>query len=161
VSAVLTLWLDADAAPRDVKEVCYRVCDRLKLPTILVANQRLQLPVGYPHLSAVRVDGGPDVADLYIAEHAVAGDVAVTADIPLAALLVPKRVFVIDPRGELYTAESIGERLSVRNFMDSLRSSGVETGGHAAYGAREKQAFANALDRVLTRALSARAAAEK
>jgi uncharacterized protein YaiI (UPF0178 family) len=153
---VLTLWLDADAAPRDVKEVCYRVCDRLKLPTILVANQRLQLPVGYPHLSAVRVDGGPDVADLYIAEHAVAGDVAVTADIPLAALLVPKRVFVIDPRGELYTAESIGERLSVRNFMDSLRSSGVETGGHAAYGAREKQAFANALDRVLTRALSAR-----
>jgi hypothetical protein len=158
---MLTLWLDADAAPRDVKDVCYRACDRLKLPTILVANQRLQLPVGYPQLSAVRVDGGPDVADLYIAEHAAAGDVAVTADIPLAALLVPKGVFVIDPRGELYTAESIGERLSVRNFMDSLRSSGVETGGHAAYGAREKQAFANALDRVLTRALSARAATEK
>jgi uncharacterized protein YaiI (UPF0178 family) len=158
---MLTLWLDADAAPRDVKDVCYRACDRLKLPTILVANQRLQLPVGYPHLSAMRVDGGPDVADLYIAEHAAAGDVAVTADIPLAALLVPKGVFVIDPRGELYTAESIGERLSVRNFMDSLRSSGVETGGHAAYGAREKQAFANALDRVLTRALSARAATEK
>ena len=155
---MLTLWLDADAAPRDVKDVCYRACDRLKLPTILVANQRLQLPVGYPHLSAVRVDGGPDVADLYIAEHAVAGDVAVTADIPLAALLVTKGVFVIDPRGELYTAESIGERLSVRNFMDSLRSTGVETGGHAAYGAREKQAFANALDRVLTRAISARSA---
>jgi uncharacterized protein YaiI (UPF0178 family) len=150
---MLTLWLDADAAPRDVKDVCYRVCDRLKLPTILVANQRLQLPVGYPHLSAVRVDGGPDVADLYIAEHAVAGDVAITADIPLAALLVPKRVFVIDPRGELYTAESIGERLSVRNFMDGLRGSGVETGGHAAFGPREKQAFANALDRVLTRSL--------
>ena len=151
---MLTLWLDADAAPRDVKEVCYRVSERLKLPTVLVANQRLQLPVGYPHLSAVRVDGGPDVADAYIAEHASTGDVAITADIPLAALLVPKGVFVIDPRGELYTPESIGERLSVRNFMDSLRSSGVETGGHAAYGAREKQAFANALDRVMTRALA-------
>jgi len=101
----------------------------------------------------VRVDGGPDVADLYIAEHATSGDVAVTADIPLAALLVPKGVVVIDPRGEEYTANIIGERLSVRNFMDGLRSSGVETGGHAPYGTREKQAFANALDRVLTRAM--------
>jgi Uncharacterized protein conserved in bacteria len=146
------LWLDADAAPRDVKEVCYRVSERLKLETVLVANQRLQLPVGYPFLSAVRVEGGPDVADLYIAEHAVKGDVAVTADIPLAALLVPKGVVVIDPRGEEYTSESIGERLSVRNFMDSLRSTGVQTGGHAAYGAKEKQAFANALDRALMRA---------
>lgn len=82
----------------------------------------------------------------------MAGDVAVTADIPLAALLVPKGVVVLDPRGEEYTAESIGERLSVRNFMDALRTTGVETGGHAPYGAREKQAFANALDRALTRA---------
>ena len=81
---------------------------------------------------------------------------AVTADIPLAALLVPKGVTVIDPRGEVYTEESIGERLSVRNFMEGLRSSGVETGGHAAYGAREKQAFANALDRALTQAMRAR-----
>ncbi|MES2523154.1 MAG: YaiI/YqxD family protein [Gemmatimonadota bacterium] len=148
----MKLWLDADAAPRDVKEVCYRVSERLKLETILVANQRLTLPVGYPHLSAVRVDGGPDVADGYIAEHATAGDVAITADIPLAALLVPKGVIVIDPRGEEYTPESIGERLSVRNFMDALRGTGVETGGHGAYGAREKQAFANALDRALRRA---------
>ena len=152
----MKLWLDADAAPRDVKEVCFRASERLKLETILVANQRLQLPPGYPYLSAVRVDGGPDVADLYIAEHAVAGDVAVTADIPLAALLVPKGVVVIDPRGDEYTSESIGERLSVRNFMDSLRGIGVETGGHAAYGAREKQAFANALDRALARALRQR-----
>lgn len=148
----MKLWLDADAAPRDVKEVCYRVSERLKLETVLVANQRLQLPVGYPFLSSVRVEGGPDVADLYIAENAVKGDVAVTADIPLAALLVPKGVVVIDPRGEEYTSESIGERLSVRNFMDSLRSTGVQTGGHAAYGAKEKQAFANALDRALARA---------
>jgi uncharacterized protein YaiI (UPF0178 family) len=152
----MKLWLDADATPREVKEICFRASERLSLETVLVANQRLQLPAGYAHLTAVRVDGGPDVADLYIAEHAEAGDVAVTADIPLAALLVPKGVVVIDPRGDEYTPESIGERLSVRNFMDSLRSSGVETGGHAAYGSREKQAFANALDRTLSRALRAR-----
>jgi uncharacterized protein YaiI (UPF0178 family) len=148
----MTLWIDADAAPREVKEICYRASERLKLATILVANQRLQLPPGYAHLSAVRVDGGPDVADGYIAEHAALGDVAVTADIPLAALLVPKGVVVLDPRGAEYTKDSIGERLSVRNFMDELRGTGVETGGPAAYGAREKQAFANALDRALTRA---------
>ena len=148
----MKLWIDADAAPRDVKEVCFRVSERLAIETILVANQRVPLPPGYPLLSAVRVDGGPDVADRYIAEHAVAGDVAITADIPLAAILVPNGITVIDPRGEEYTAESIGERLSVRNYMDGLRGAGVETGGHGAYGAREKQAFSNALDRVLTRA---------
>jgi uncharacterized protein len=147
----MKLWIDADAAPRDVKEICFRASERLALATVLVANQRIQLPLGYVHLSAVRVDGGPDVADRYIAEHAESGDVAVTADIPLASLLVPKGVVVIDPRGEEYTEESIGERLSVRNFMDGLRGSGVETGGHAAYGPRDKQAFANALDRALRR----------
>src|SRR5438477_10445075 len=152
----MRLWLDADAAPRDVKEVCLRAAERLRIETILVANQRLQLPLGYTYVSTVRVDGGPDVADRYIAEHAATGDVAVTADIPLAALLVPKGVAVIDPRGEEYTTESIGERLSVRNFMDGLRGAGVETGGHGAYSAREKQAFANALDRALTRALRGR-----
>lgn len=149
----MKLWIDADASPREVKEICFRASDRLGIATILVANQRIQLPAGFAYLSAIRVDGGPDVADLYIAERAEAGDVAVTADIPLAALLVPKGVAVIDPRGEEYTAESIGERLSVRNFMDGLRSTGVETGGSPPYGPREKQAFANALDRVLTRAL--------
>jgi uncharacterized protein YaiI (UPF0178 family) len=150
----MKLWIDADAAPRDVKDICLRASDRLQLETVLVANQRLQLPPGYTHVSAVRVDGGPDVADRYIAERAEAGDVAVTADIPLAALLVPKGVVVIDPRGEEYTTESIGERLSVRDFMDGLRGAGVETGGHGAYGQRERQAFANALDRALTRALT-------
>ena len=148
----MKLWLDADAAPRDVKEVCFRASERLALDTVLVANQRVQLPLGYTYLSTIRVGDGADIADHYIAEHAERGDVAVTADIPLAALLVPKGVVVIDPRGEEYTPEVIGERLSVRNFMDSLRSSGVETGGHAAYGSREKQAFANALDRALTKA---------
>jgi uncharacterized protein YaiI (UPF0178 family) len=148
----MRLWIDADAAPRDVKEVCFRASDRLALETVLVANQRVQLPAGYKHLSAIRVDGGPDVADLYIAEHSEPGDVAVTADIPLAALLVPKGVVVIDPRGDEYNEKNIGERLSVRNFMDGLRSDGVDTGGHSPYGSKEKQAFANALDRILTRA---------
>lgn len=152
----MKLWLDADATPREVKEICFRASERLELDTVLVANHRLPIPPGGRHLSCVRVDGGPDVADLYIAEHAVSGDVAVTADIPLAALLVPKGVVVIDPRGDEYTAESIGERLSVRNFMDGLRSTGVETGGHRPFGSREKQAFANALDRALTRARQGR-----
>jgi uncharacterized protein len=152
----MTLWLDADATPRDVKDICLRAAERLKLATVLVANQRVTIPPGYSCVTAVRVDGGPDVADQYIVDHAAAGDVAVTADIPLAALLVPLGVAVIDPRGEEYTVASIGERLSVRNFMDGLRSAGVETGGHGAWGAREKQAFANALDRVLTRVMRGR-----
>ena len=152
----MKLWIDADAAPVAVKEICYRASDRLKVETVFVANMRLQLPAGYAFLSSVRVDGSADAADRYIAEQAQAGDVAVTQDIPLAALLVPKGVATIDPRGEVFTAESIGERLSVRNFMEGLRSTGVDTGGHGAYGPREKQAFANALDRALTRAMRGR-----
>ena len=152
----MTLWLDADAAPRVVKDICVRAAERLRLATVLVANQRLLLPPGVVHASAVRVDGGPDAADRYIADHAAAGDVAVTADVPLAALLVPKGVAVIDPRGDEYTAETIGERLSVRNYMDGLRGAGVDTRGHGAYGPRETQRFANALDRALTRALRRR-----
>jgi hypothetical protein len=104
-------------------------------------------------VTAVRVEGGPDVADRHIADAAEPGDVAVTADVPLAAALVEKRVLVIDPRGDEYTRENVGERLTVRDFMDSLRGAGVETGGAKPYGAKEKQAFAGALDRVLTRAL--------
>ena len=152
----ITLWIDADAAPQAVKEVCLRASERLSLATVLVANQRVPIPPGYAYVTTVRVEGGADVADRYIAEHAVAGDVAVTADIPLAALLVPKEVVVLDPRGDEYTTEVIGERLSVRNFMEGLRMTGVETGGHSAYGASDKQAFANALDRALTRALRKR-----
>src|SRR5688500_10856890 len=152
----MKLWIDADAAPQVVKEICFRTSDRLRLPTILVATVRITIPAGYRHLTAIRVEGSPDAADRYIAENAEAGDVAVTQDIPLAALLVPKGVAVIDPRGEVFSAESIGERLSVRNFMDGLRGSGVDTGGHAAYGQREKQALPNALDRALTRAMKQR-----
>ena len=152
----MKLWIDADAAPRYVKEIVFRASERLKLPTILVANQRIQLPLGYAYLTAVRVDGGPDVADRYIAVEAEPGDVAVTADVPLAASLVAKGVLVIDPRGVELTTENIGERLTVRDFMEGLRGAGVETGGPKAYGPREKQAFASALDRVLTRALRRR-----
>jgi uncharacterized protein YaiI (UPF0178 family) len=149
----LRLWIDADAAPRDVKEIVYRASERLKLATVLVANQRVQLPPGYAFLSAVRVDGGPDVADRHIAAESAAGDVAVTADIPLASILVAKGVLVLDPRGTEYTSENIGERLTVRDFMEGLRGAGVETGGPAGYSVRDKQAFASALDRTLTRAL--------
>ena len=151
----MKLWIDADAAPREVKEIVVRAAERLRLETVLVANQRLFVAPGSAFVTAVRVEGGPDVADRYIAEHAEAGDVAVTADIPLAAILVPKGVVVIDPRGEEYTTESIGERLSVRDFMDGLRGAGVDTGGARPYGPRDKQAFAGALDRVLTRGVRA------
>lgn len=150
---MLTLWIDADAAPRDVKEIVFRAARRLEMPTALVANQRLQTPPGNPFVTAVRVEGGPDVADRYIAERAEPGDVAVTADIPLASILVEKGVRVIDPRGEEYTPENVGERLTVRDFMESLRGSGVETGGSRPYGPKDRQAFASALDRVLTRAI--------
>ncbi|MEX2572307.1 MAG: YaiI/YqxD family protein [Gemmatimonadota bacterium] len=147
----MKLWIDADAAPRDVKEIVFRAAMRLELPTVLVANQRLQTPLGNPYVSAERVAGGPDVADQHIVDSAVVGDAAVTADIPLAAALVEKGVRVIDPRGEEYTKENVGERLAVRDFMDSLRGSGVETGGASPYGAKDKQAFAGTLDRVLSR----------
>jgi uncharacterized protein len=149
--STLKIWIDADAAPRDVKELVFRAAKRLGIETTLVANQRLQTPVGNPLVSAVRVDGGADVADQYIATHASAGDLVVTQDVPLAALLVPKAVVVLDPRGEEHTLETIGERLSVRDFMEQARIAGIVTGGPPPYDARAKQAFAAALDRVLTR----------
>ncbi len=152
----LKIWVDADAAPRDVKEIVFRAAKRLELSTILVANQRVSTPPGNPHVTAVWVGGGPDVADQHIVDHAKPGDLAITADIPLAALLVEKGVLTLDPRGEEYSRENIGERLSIRDFMDSLRSTGVETGGPKPYGAREKREFAAALDRILTAELRKR-----
>ena len=145
----MKIWVDADAAPRDVKEIVYRAAQRLQIPAVLVANRRLALPMNNPFVSAVWVQGGPDVADRHIADHANSGDIAVSADIPLAAILVEKGVLVIDPRGDVFTAENVRERLSVRDFMDSVRGSGVETGGAASFGPREKQAFAGSLDRAL------------
>jgi hypothetical protein len=147
----MTIWIDADAAPREVKELVFRAAKRLGLPVILVSNLRLRPPEDTSLVTAVRVDGGPDVADQYIVDHAQAGDLVVTQDIPLAALLVPKAIAVLDPRGEEHTAETIGERLSVRDFMEQLRSAGTVTGGPAPWDARAKRAFADALDRVLTR----------
>jgi uncharacterized protein len=146
------IWIDADAAPRDAKEIVYRAAMRLELRVVLVANQRLSAPMNNRYVSTVQVRGGPDVADGYIADHSAVGDIAVTADIPLAARLVERGVIVLDPRGELYSEDNVRERLSIRDFMESLRGSGVETGGARPYGARERQAFAAALDRVLTAA---------
>jgi uncharacterized protein len=147
----LKIWIDADAAPRDVKELVFRAAKRLQVETILVANQRLQAPPGNPMVTAVRVDGGADIADRYIVEHASPGDLVVTQDVPLAALLVPREIAVIDPRGVEHTSETIGERLSVRDFMEQARFAGVVTGGPPPYDAKARQLFAAALDRVLTR----------
>jgi len=129
----------------------FRAARRLQLATVMVANQRLQTPAGNPYVSAVWVDGGPDVADQHIVEHAERGDLVVTQDIPLAALLVPAGIVVLDPRGEEHTMETIGERLSIRDFMEQARTAGVVTGGPPPFDARARQAFAAALDRALTR----------
>jgi len=152
----MTIWIDADAAPREVKEIVFRAARRLGLEAVLVANKDLALPRGNPSVRAVRVRGGLDEADAYIVEHAVEGDVAITADVPLAARLVPNKVAVLDPRGTEYTEDNVGERLSVRDLMDQLRSAGMTTGGPRAFDAKDRQAFAAALDRVLTRVLRGR-----
>jgi uncharacterized protein YaiI (UPF0178 family) len=116
----------------------------------------MQTPAGIAEVSAVIVEGGPDMADRHIAEHAEPGDLVVTQDIPLSAILVPKGVTVLDVRGDEHTTETIGERLSIRDFMANVRDLGGTTGGPPPYDARAKQAFASALDRVLTRALRPR-----
>ena len=148
----LTIWIDADAAPREVKEIVFRAAQRLSLAAVLVANKDLALPRGNPWVRAVRVRGGLDVADAYIAEQAQRGDVAVTADVPLAAKLVSRGVAVLDPRGMEYTEDNVGDRLSMRDLMDHLRTTGLVTGGPQAFDAKARRAFAAALDRVLTRA---------
>jgi uncharacterized protein YaiI (UPF0178 family) len=148
----VTIWIDADAAPREVKEMVFRAALRLGIETVLVANQALMPPPGNRFVQAVRVAGGTDVADRYIAEHATAGDLAVTADIPLAARLVEKAVAVIDPRGDEYSADNVGDRLAARDLLQGLRDTGAGIGGPRAYGPRDRQAFAASLDRVLTRA---------
>ena len=146
------IWVDADAMPGEIKEIILRAARRLQIETVLVANKNVATGDG-PLVSLVRVDAGPDVADAYIVEHSQAGDFCVTADIPLAARLVEKGLTVIDPRGELYSAESIGERLSIRDFMAGLRASGVQTGGPAPCSQRAKQRFAALFDRLLTGAV--------
>ncbi len=150
----MRLWIDADAAPREMKDIIFRAGKRLAIETILVANQSPPIPAAYPNARVIVVDGSADAADRRIVQEAIAGDVVITADIALAAQLVAKQVAVIDPRGSEYTEDDAQSRLSVRNFMDFLRGAGVSTGGPRPYGTRDLQAFAATLDRLLTRAVA-------
>ena len=155
VAASVRMWIDADACPNMIKEIAFRAADRLHIETTLVANQPMRLPPS-PYIRFEQVPAGFDVADRRIVELLSAGDLVVTADIPLAAAVIDKGGTALNPRGELYTKENIRERLSVRNFMDELRSGGVNTGGPPALGPRDKQAFANGLDAVLTKLMRAK-----
>ena len=146
----MNIWVDADACPVVIKEILYRAANRAQVPLTLIANQMLRVPPS-PWIKALQVPGGFDVADQRIAEEAQAGDLVITADIPLAAQVIAKGATVIDPRGDLLSASNIQERLTMRNFMDSLRSSGVETGGPPALSQADRQAFANQLDRLLAK----------
>ncbi|MBK9350217.1 MAG: YaiI/YqxD family protein [Sulfuritalea sp.] len=146
----MQIWVDADACPGVIKEILFRAATRHALAVVLVANQMLRVPPS-PHIRAVQVPGGFDVADAHIVEQATAGDLVVTADIPLAALVIEKQAFAINPRGELYSAENIRQLLDMRNFMDTLRSSGVNTGGPPAFNHADRQNFANQLDRFIAR----------
>jgi uncharacterized protein YaiI (UPF0178 family) len=148
----MKVWIDADACPKMVKELIFKASFRLKVDVCLVANSYLTIPLA-PNLSFVKVDSGADVADAYIVEHSSEDDLVVTADIPLAALIVEKGATAINPRGEIYTEENISERLSVRNFMQDLRDGGVDTGGPPPLGPKDKERFANAFDRIMTQLL--------
>lgn len=150
-SSVMTrIWVDADACPLLIKEILYRVANRTQIEVTLVANQMLRVPPSR-WIRALQVPAGFDVADQRIASEAQPGDIVVTADIPLAALVVSKSAWVIDPRGELIDASTVQARLTMRNFMDRLRESGVNTGGPASFAAKDARAFANQLDRLLAR----------
>ena len=145
-----TIWIDGDAAPKACKELLYKVSDRTKLSVVLVANSYHQAP-RIPSVSTIRVGSGADVADDYIAEHCEEGDLVVTADIPLAARIIEAGGTVIRFRGETLTEANVKQRLAMRDFMDDLRGDGVMTGGPAAYGPKEKQKFANSVDRWVQR----------
>jgi uncharacterized protein YaiI (UPF0178 family) len=146
----LHLWVDADACPRAVKEILFRAAIRRALPLTLVANQALAAPAS-PHIRTVRVAAGFDAADRHIEAAVAPGDLVITADIPLAAAVVAKGALALDPRGRLYTAENIGECLAMRDLMTELRSSGTLRDGPAPLDSRDRQAFANQLDRLLAR----------
>jgi uncharacterized protein len=144
----MQIWVDADACPKPVKEILYRACHKRQVLMTLVANQYLSAPAS-PYIKSIQVSGGFDVADNYIVQQLLAGDLVITADIPLAAEAIAKGAAVINPRGERYTKDSIGARLNMRDFMETMRSSGVVQDGPPPYNDRDKQAFANALDRFL------------
>ncbi len=144
----MKIWIDADACPKPIKELLYRVAQRKKIILTLVANRSLVYPVS-PLIRSIQVAAGADVADQEIIRLLEPGDLVITADIPLAAETISMGGHALDPRGDFFSVENIRERLSVRNFMDDLRSNGIETGGPSAYGAKDKQIFANKLDRFL------------
>ncbi len=148
IMPIHTIWVDADACPGVIKDILYRASERLGMPLILVANQPLQTPPSR-NIRSVQVSAGFDVADNYIVQHAQAGDLVITADIPLADEIISKGGLALNPRGELYTKENIRQRLNMRDFMDTLRGSGINTGGPPPLNQADRQQFANHLDRLL------------
>ena len=146
----MKIWVDADACPAAIKDILYRAAHREQIPLTLIANQMLRVPPS-PWIRALQVPSGFDVADRRIVEEAVSGDLVITADIPLAAQAIVKGACVLDPRGDLLDASNIEERLTMRNFMEGLRSGGIDTGGPAAFSAADRQAFANRLDSLLAK----------
>lgn len=148
-AAAFAIWVDADACPRDVRDLIMRAAVRRGIRTLFVANSPMSLPP-YPELSFTLVPSGPDEADDHLVAQSATGDIAVTGDIPLAARLIEKNVHVLNTRGETLTSANIGERLAMRNLMDELRSIGQITGGPKEFDATDRQRFANALDRLLT-----------
>lgn len=147
----MKIWVDADACPNAIKEILYRAANRVQIPLILVANQYLQTPPS-PHISSIQVPSGFDVADDHIAQEVEAGDIVITADIPLAAQIVEKGAHGINPRGTLYTEQNIKQTLTMRNFMEEMRNTGQASGGPPPMDAKDKQAFANTLDKLLAKA---------
>jgi uncharacterized protein YaiI (UPF0178 family) len=145
----MQIWVDADACPAVIKDILFRAAERARVAVTLVSNMPLRIPTS-PFIKTVRVPKGFDVADQRIAELVQPGDLVVTADIPLAAAVVQRGGHALDPRGDLYTADNVHERLAVRNLMDTLRGSGTNTSGPAAFRHGDRQAFANQLDRLLT-----------
>jgi len=146
----MKIWVDADACPVVIKEILFKSAERTGLQLILVANKRFQIPKS-SFISFYHVSSGLDVADDEIINKLDAGDLVVTGDIPLASRVVERGGLALNPRGEEYTAENIKERLSTRDFLEGLRSSGIETGGPSALGPRHVQTFANKLDQLLTK----------
>jgi hypothetical protein len=143
-----TIWVDADACPAVIKEILYRAAERKQLPLVLVANQPLRTPPS-PFISSLTVSKGFDEADNEIVRRCHPGDLVITGDIPLAAEVLAKGAEAINPRGERYDRDTIRQKLTMRDFMETLRASGVQSGGPAAFSQADRQAFANQLDRLL------------
>jgi len=144
----MQIWVDADACPAAIKEILYRAAERLRISLTLVANRPLRTPPS-SYIRAVQVLRGFDVADKEIVERVEADDLVITADIPLAAEVIGRGARALDPRGELFTPDNIREKLQMRNFMDQLRASGVQTGGPAALTQADRKRFADRLDRLI------------